>query len=298
MLYWETWENEGVHTVHWGEIGTKGESKTVKSTFFKKAETKIQAEMNDLVKQGYREIQQKITLIIEYSVEGMGSENDLKKRHRLEDRMNETLGWAGLGHCDGGSMGNHTMEVCCLVVDFETAKTVIEKELHQTEFQNYTRIYDANAHPEPSPQDKVSYDRDFLSQSSLLIRKGCLPLASGDRGIFYGVYGSESFKDLIEFGKFTQTISSITQSWYDFGDLESALEFYYPDEGGPWTIHSQSKIDGNFHQWLKSIGTSSDLISDLPNFDGTFHYYGDRDEFGITGLGKDGLYYDIFVSDR
>lgn len=29
--YWETWDNDdGTHTVHWGELGTKGESKVVK----------------------------------------------------------------------------------------------------------------------------------------------------------------------------------------------------------------------------------------------------------------------------
>ena len=33
------------------------------------------------------------------------------------------------------------MEVCCFVVDFEIAKTIIEKA-DQTEFENYTRIYD------------------------------------------------------------------------------------------------------------------------------------------------------------
>ncbi|WP_244951636.1 hypothetical protein [Pseudoalteromonas luteoviolacea] len=59
--------------------------------------------------------------------------------------MNETLGWTGLGHCDGGSIGSGTMEVCNYVVDFKVAKTVIENDLKGTEFENYTRIYDENA---------------------------------------------------------------------------------------------------------------------------------------------------------
>jgi len=37
------------------------------------------------------------------------------------------------------------MEVCCFVVDFEIAKTVVEKDLIGTEFENYTRIYDEDA---------------------------------------------------------------------------------------------------------------------------------------------------------
>jgi hypothetical protein len=33
ILYWETWDNDdGSHTVHWGSLGAKGESKTVRST--------------------------------------------------------------------------------------------------------------------------------------------------------------------------------------------------------------------------------------------------------------------------
>ncbi len=141
-LFWETWQHKGVHTVHWGELGTKGQSKKLTSTLFKKAEKAIQAEIGDLIEQGYKEIDKEFTLLIEYSVEGMGSDADIVKRHRLQDRMDETLGWTGLGHCDGGSIGSGTMEVCCFVVDFELAKTVIEADLKGTEFENYTRIYD------------------------------------------------------------------------------------------------------------------------------------------------------------
>ncbi|HEY1717808.1 MAG TPA: hypothetical protein VGH42_05860, partial [Verrucomicrobiae bacterium] len=61
----------------------------------------------------------------EYAIEGMGNATDLKKRHGLEERMNETLGWTGLGLCDGGSIGSGTMEVCCYVVDFQIAKDAI-----------------------------------------------------------------------------------------------------------------------------------------------------------------------------
>jgi hypothetical protein len=145
--YWETWDNDNSsHTVHWGELGTQGESKTIKSSLFKKAEDIIQKEIDGLVSQGYHPIDDEdhVTLLIEYAVDGMGTEADVEKRQRLEDHMNETLGWTGLGACDGGSIGSGTMEVCNYVVDFEIAKSVIEKELAGTEFSNYTRIFDEN----------------------------------------------------------------------------------------------------------------------------------------------------------
>lgn len=145
-LYWETWENNGVHTIHWGELGTRGQSKELKSSLFKKAETVIQKEIDGLVQDGYApaDPDEAFILMIEYVVDGMGSPEDLEKRHRLEGRMNETLGWTGLGNCDGGSIGTGSMEVCCIIVDFETARTVIEEDLRGTEFENFTRIYDEN----------------------------------------------------------------------------------------------------------------------------------------------------------
>jgi hypothetical protein len=74
----------------------------------------------------------------------MGTTADLDKRHKLEAKLNETLGWTGLGMCDGGSIGSGTMEVC-LVVDFALAKSVIETDLQGTEFADFSRIYDEDA---------------------------------------------------------------------------------------------------------------------------------------------------------
>jgi hypothetical protein len=139
--YWETWDNDGVHTIHWGTLGTRGSSRELKSSFFKKPTSEIQKEIDQRVAEGFRPVEDHATLLIEFAVDGMGSGADVEKRHRLEGRMSETLGWTGLGHCDGGSIGSGTMEVCCLVVDFDTAKRVIEADLKDTEFSNYTRIY-------------------------------------------------------------------------------------------------------------------------------------------------------------
>ena len=143
--YWETWSNDdGSHRVHWGVLGTTGESKVLKMSLFHNPQKAIQKEIDDLIAIGFSEVDQTFTLMVEYSVDGFGTPEDLDKRARLQDRLNETLGWTGLGHCDGGSIGSDTMEVCNYVVDFEIAKRVIEKDLIGTEFENFTRIYDEN----------------------------------------------------------------------------------------------------------------------------------------------------------
>ena len=146
--YWEMWENEdGSHTVHWGVLGTTGESRQVTPGLSQSAESEIQIEVDARVASGFCQIdiEDHVTLMIEFDVEGMGTPEDVERRGRLEDRMNELLGWTGLGACDGGSTGSGTMEVCCFVVDFDIAKGVIMNDLVNSEFSGYTRIYDEDA---------------------------------------------------------------------------------------------------------------------------------------------------------
>ena len=143
LHYWETWDNnEKSAIVHWGIVGQRGENKEVKSGLFSNFRKAIQQEINQKMKEGYTEFEENEVVVveIEYAIDGSGTEQDLDKRHRLEDRLNELLGWTGLGHVDGGSIGSGTMEVCCLVVDFEIAKNLIENDLKNTEFGNYSRI--------------------------------------------------------------------------------------------------------------------------------------------------------------
>ena len=102
----------------------------------------IPKEVNKKANEGYHEIddENQIYLEIQYLVRGFGTEQDINKRHRLEDRMNETLGWTGLGHCDGGSIGSGMMEVGCIVVDFDIAERIIKQDLARTEFDGYHKI--------------------------------------------------------------------------------------------------------------------------------------------------------------
>lgn len=143
--YWEYWSNEdGTYTVHWGELGAEGESAIISRRFLKSAKSRVEKLEEKYVSKGYDEIDfedQKV-LLIEYLVEGFGSKDDLQKRHSLQDLMDEILGWTGLGNCDGGSIGSGSMEVCCFVVDFEIAKQVIAGRLRDTEFSDYSRIYE------------------------------------------------------------------------------------------------------------------------------------------------------------
>ena len=145
--FWETWDiDDNNGAVNQGIVGEVGSYRVVKSSPLKSFRKKIQKEVDIVFENGYEEvdIEDHYTLLIEFLVDGMGTPEDVKKRTRLQDRMNDFLGWNGLGHCDGGSIGSGTMEVCCFVVDFDIAVRLIEENLTGTEFANYTRIYDEN----------------------------------------------------------------------------------------------------------------------------------------------------------
>jgi hypothetical protein len=76
-------------------------------------------------------------LLVSKEIEGMGTQDDLSRRHALEDFLNEVTGWLGLGQCDGGSIGSGSMEAFCLVVDYEIAAKTIARELAVSKFSDF-----------------------------------------------------------------------------------------------------------------------------------------------------------------
>jgi hypothetical protein len=142
LHYHEAWESDGSIIEHWGRVGDRGEQRAVPIEHGKSEEEAIEAVLADARKKGYAEIDEgeHIVVLVEFPIDGMGTPQDLDKRHALEDRLNETLGWTGLGHCDGGSTGSGSMEACCYVVDADIAKRVIAEDLKGTPFGDYAAI--------------------------------------------------------------------------------------------------------------------------------------------------------------
>lgn len=132
-LYWEAWESDGRIAVNSGVVGQPGEvswfhADTDLRRIVEKQAARLRAE-------GYadQDRQAFATLLIQYRIEGMGTEQDLDKRHRIQDLMDECLGWTGLGYCDGGDTGSGSMNVCCLVVDPYAALMPILESLQEND---------------------------------------------------------------------------------------------------------------------------------------------------------------------
>lgn len=143
LAYHEAWVNGSRVIEHWGEAGTRGESVRHRKWFFQSESTAINRVLRKAEAAGFKTIEQNEMpyLLVEYRVGSVSETTWLEKRYRLQALLDEVLGWTGLGHCDGGSAGSGTMEACCMVVEFDIAKRVVEEALIGTEFSDYSRIY-------------------------------------------------------------------------------------------------------------------------------------------------------------
>jgi hypothetical protein len=139
--YWETWEkDENSSVVHFGLVGEKGETINLEQSFDKRKDV-LKSQIKEKVDSGFRPIAEKNlhTLILEYETTDNPQE-DFTRRTKLESRLNELLGWTGLGHCDGGTSGKNTLEIFCLIVDYDLAYKTIVEDLNNSEFADYLRI--------------------------------------------------------------------------------------------------------------------------------------------------------------
>ncbi|MCK5944713.1 MAG: WGR domain-containing protein [Planctomycetes bacterium] len=147
VAYHEAWVADSKVIEHWGPIGTRGQTREHAYDASQPAEEAIRKVLSAAMDAGYHEIDMDdhATLVVEYEVDDMGTEADLALRQDLEARLGETLGWLGLGHVDGGSIGSGTMEVFCFVVDYDLAREAVEQDLADSEIAHYRRIFDEDA---------------------------------------------------------------------------------------------------------------------------------------------------------
>jgi hypothetical protein len=79
-------------------------------------------------------------ILVQFTIDGFGTTEELDKLHSLEEELDQAIGWLGLGHCDGNSIGSDTMEVCCFVVDADIAIKCIKKSLKGTRYADGATI--------------------------------------------------------------------------------------------------------------------------------------------------------------
>jgi hypothetical protein len=164
--YCEAWDNNGEVTVHWGELGTRGEARTMPVSLSQAGEEVIEAELAAPRTDGFNEIEidDHFQLVLQYRVEGHGNEEDLEKRYAIEDILNGSLGWTGNGHCDGGQMGSGSMEIFSFVIDPVIACETIIKDLGENGILDGALI----AYTGDGENYKVLYPEDHEGDFSFL----------------------------------------------------------------------------------------------------------------------------------
>lgn len=128
--YWELWDNNKVITIHWDTLGELGSTKNIKVNFWQKLEEIFKKEVENAKKEGYEEIplENHYQLIVQLKTKSKHpTTQDLDKRINIESVINHSLGWIGVGHTDGGDIGNGTMNIFSYVVDPNIAtKNILE----------------------------------------------------------------------------------------------------------------------------------------------------------------------------
>lgn len=140
--YWEAWDNgSSAITVHWGQLGTVGETVDVPLEGSETADSRIEAEAREPRSAGFQEIGEDdlATVVVQYAREPeKRARRGIEKRiDKIERRVNEALGWTGLGHCDDADFSVDfatgtpvaQLTVIAKAVDADLALTVLRDDL-------------------------------------------------------------------------------------------------------------------------------------------------------------------------
>ena len=131
FLYWYIWKDEMILKVHSGSVGDIGETREIQLSLSGKANGSIDELVNQKIKEGFQYIEEHdlITLLVEYNYKKDKIQETHKKRHYMQDIIDESLFWTGNGYCDGGGMGMGVAQIFNYVIDVKKAAKEITKEL-------------------------------------------------------------------------------------------------------------------------------------------------------------------------
>lgn len=143
--YHEVWVEFSPRRIveHWGYIGERGDTDAHRIKLLRSLEKQIDDLLNPARALGFAEIDaiEYSTLIIEYPLSDAWRRDDELKIREVEDALTDVLGWTGLGSCDGDTITDTAIEFTCRVLEPDLAKTRIEEQMADTEFADYSRIY-------------------------------------------------------------------------------------------------------------------------------------------------------------
>ena len=142
-----------------------------------------------------------------------------------------------------------------------------------------------------------AYTASELADPELLVDGRSLELPGSDgKALFIGIYRKGRFEDIEEFLQFVANISSMTQLWYGTGNLDEAMEWYFPDEARVSLAGELEKGAGDAIDWLRARYPDVYLEPVAASLRGAFWVRGSDDAFQTVGESQD-AYCEVFVAD-
>lgn len=128
---------------HWGMVGTRGDTDAHRIKLLRSLERQVDDLLDPARALGFAEIEpgDYQTLIVEYRRSDLWRGDDVLKIREAEEALTEVLGWTGLGFCDGETVTDTAIELTCRVLDPDLAQARIAEQMADTEFADYSRIY-------------------------------------------------------------------------------------------------------------------------------------------------------------
>lgn len=146
------------------------------------------------------------------------------------------------------------------------------------------------------------YDLEYLCKPGLL--QSCFVVTLADRpgcGLHVGFFDKDEFDDIENFYFFANNISSLTQEWFLTKDLETAYEYYYPED-----LSSIQSLQGSYEKvetqdlrkWLESSPVLCNLDGKIP-YDLACRFFWDEDFQELRIIGEsDRAYFEIYIADK
>ncbi|MEM9054908.1 MAG: hypothetical protein AAGB16_06245 [Pseudomonadota bacterium] len=138
IAYHEAWAEPRRRRIveHWGALGDAGQTEVHRIWIFRSLEQQFEAILGPARGIGFGVLEpgDYQTLTISY-----GPETNIEA-DQAADRINEILGWTGLGYCEDDAADAEGLSIICRVVDFDMAQTALSDALAGSDFDGYSHI--------------------------------------------------------------------------------------------------------------------------------------------------------------
>jgi predicted DNA-binding WGR domain protein len=142
LQYHEAWISGAKIMEHWGRVGDRGEIRIHDLATGRNDDMALRRILEPVIARGFSEARDDEWSRLTVTMSSCGGDSILQvaKRHAVEDRLDQVLGWTGLGWCDGGSTGSDGADVDCTVINCDIAEIVVKDDLKDTDVGTESRI--------------------------------------------------------------------------------------------------------------------------------------------------------------